>query len=142
MNWLELDRVLAVGYSMGRRLRSFSGNVNRIESRVWCSATRHFLRRMARNWSNENLQDRALRQQVLKEVYGSDLETVGQAGASVLRFNCRTAGGPISKRTRLRRNLGFKSEGDSCLGKPSEQGLAQSACRRPQTALLLDQILG
>ncbi len=113
---LELDRVIAVGYSMGGPIAQllWKRHPQRVAGLVFCAtscrfasterrrlafalapvlnvaghvAPRRFLRRMSRQWISERIGDEAMRERILSEVYASDPVAIGQAAAAVMRFD-------------------------------------------------------
>lgn len=116
IEWLELDRVIAVGYSMGGPIAQllWQRHPQRVAGLVLCAtacrftstgrrrmafgvgpvlnaagqiAPRRFLRRMSRRWISQVIEDDALRERILSEVYASDPVSIGQAAAAIARFD-------------------------------------------------------
>lgn len=113
---LGLDRVVAVGYSMGgpiaqllwhrhpelvsglvlcatacrfapRGRRRLSYAVSPVLNTLGRVAPRNAIRRMARRWLSDAISDPAIRDWVMSEVGSSDFVTVGQAAAAIQRFS-------------------------------------------------------
>ncbi len=113
---LEIDRFIAVGYSMGGPIAQllWQRHRGRIEGLVLCAtacrfasrdrrrlshafspflnlagrfAPRRTIRRAAEQWLSGAIKDPALRDRVLSEVRSSDPVTVGQAAAALMRFD-------------------------------------------------------
>jgi 3-oxoadipate enol-lactonase len=113
---LEIDRFLAVGYSMGGPIAQllWQRHRRRVDGLILCAtacrfasgerrrlghafspflnaagrlAPRRMIRRIAHQWLSDAILDPAVRDRVLSEVGSSDLVTVGQAAAAVLRFD-------------------------------------------------------
>ncbi|HEX9814240.1 MAG TPA: alpha/beta hydrolase [Myxococcota bacterium] len=113
---LEIERFIPVGYSMGGPIAQllWQRHRARIEGLVLCAtsyrfgskdhqrashafspmlnwagrlAPRRTLRRVARNWLLDAIEDPAIREHVMSEVASSDPITVGQAAAAIVRFD-------------------------------------------------------
>lgn len=113
---LEIDRFLAVGYSMGGPIAQllWQRHRRRVEGLILCAtacrfasgerrrlghafspflniagrvAPRRMIRRVAQQWLSDAIEDPAIRERVLSEVGSSDPVTVGQAAAAVMRFD-------------------------------------------------------
>lgn len=113
---LEIDRILAVGYSMGGPIAQllWHRHRRRVDGLVLCAtacrfasrerrqlghafspilnlvgrvAPRRMIRRVAQQWLSEAITDPAIRERVMSEVGSSDPVTVGQAAAALMRFD-------------------------------------------------------
>jgi len=113
---LEIDRFLAVGYSMGGPIAQllWQRHRRRIDGLILCAtacrfasgerrrlghafspflniagrvAPRTMIRRVAQQWLSDVIEDPAIRERVMSEVGSSDPVTVGQAAAAVMRFD-------------------------------------------------------
>ena len=113
---LEIDRFVAVGYSMGGPIAQllWQRHRKRIEGLVLCAtacrfasndrrrlsravspfvnlagriAPRRTIRRVTQQWLSDAIADPKVRERVLSEVGTSDPVTVGQAAAAVMRFD-------------------------------------------------------
>lgn len=113
---LEIDQVIAVGYSMGGAIAQllWKRHPERVAGLVLCAtayrfgsqfrrrlafavgplvnsagriAPRRFLRRMARRSIGDLIEDDEVRSEILSEIYASDPVAIGQAAAAILRFN-------------------------------------------------------
>jgi 3-oxoadipate enol-lactonase len=113
---LEIERFIAVGYSMGGPIAQllWHRHRSRVEGMVLCAtacrfssgerqrlgrslspiinmagriAPRRVIRRFARQWLSDAIQDPSIRDHVLSEVRSSDPVTVGQAAAAIARFD-------------------------------------------------------
>jgi pimeloyl-ACP methyl ester carboxylesterase len=116
---LEIDRFIAVGYSMGGPIAQllWRRHRSRIEGMILCAtacrfasgdrrrlshafspllnfagrvAPRSTIRRVAQQWLSEAIADPAIRDRVMSEVGSSDPVTVGQAAAAIMRFDSST----------------------------------------------------
>lgn len=113
---LEIDRFVAVGYSMGGPIAQllWQRHRRRVEGLILCAtacqfasrdrrrvsrafspllnlagrvAPRRVIRRVAQQWLSEAISDPVIRDRVMSEVRSSDPVTVGQAAAAVMRFD-------------------------------------------------------
>jgi 3-oxoadipate enol-lactonase len=113
---LNIDRFVAVGYSMGGPIAQllWQRHRRRVEGMVLCATACHFassdrrrlshaftpilnvagrvaprrtIRRVAQQYLSDAIADPALRERVMSEVGSSDPVTVGQAAAAVMRFD-------------------------------------------------------
>lgn len=113
---LGIERLFAVGYSMGGPVAQllWLRHRERIQGLVLCAtacrfgtgdhqrlsrtfspvlnlagrmAPRGTIRRVARNWISDSIEDPGIRKHVMAEVASSDPVTIGQAAAAIVRFD-------------------------------------------------------